>query len=347
VITTTVDPVTDPRWHRLVSSRPTTLFHSPAWLGVIAATYGLPVRATLALDDAGEAVAGLPYVTVRDFMDRRTVSVPFSDFCDPLVADHAQWRTLIDGLLEDPHRIDLRCLHNDIPLQDDRFGIVDRALWHAVDVRRDEEATWTSLPSSARRALRRARKAGVEVRTATDASDLRAFHALHVGVRKHKYGLLAQPYSFLEHIWEAFLDSDDGALLLATIDGQIVAGVMFLEWQDVLYYKLNASDTAYLDARPNDLVLWEGIRHAHKRGLSQLDFGLTDGDQEGLIRYKRKYASQEKTVTLLRHQPAGLPSPQDQMARKALRDVTRLLTDARVPDAVTAEAGAALYRYFI
>jgi CelD/BcsL family acetyltransferase involved in cellulose biosynthesis len=347
VSTTIVDPVTDPRWQRLVTSRPTTLFHSPEWLGVIAATYDLPVRAAVALDDAGQSFAGLPYVTVQDFMDRRTVSVPFSDFCDPLVGDLTQWRTLIDGLLEDPHRMDLRCLHNKIPLDDDRFAVVDRALWHAVDVRRDEEVAWTALPSSARRALRRARKAGVEVRTATDESDLRAFHALHVGVRKHKYGLLAQPYSFMEHIWEAFVEDDNGALLLATIDEQIVAGVMFLEWQGILYYKFNASDAAHLDLRPNDLLLWEGMRHARKRGLSQLDFGLTDGDQDGLIRYKRKYASQEKTVHLLRHEPHGLPTPADQMARQTLRDVTRLLTDARVPDDVTGEAGAALYRYFI
>ncbi len=343
---TTVDPVSDPLWRQLVTGRETTLFHSPDWLGVLARTYGFPVQARVILDDAGLPVAGMPYVTVRDFMDRRT-SLPFSDFCDPLVSDDDQWRALVDGLLLEPQRVDLRCLHTDVPLRDDRFTVVDRALWHAIDVRRDEDAIWTDLPGSARRALRRARSAGVEIKVAQDEADLRAFYELHVRVRKYKYGLLAQPYDFMKAIWDVFVAADHGALLLAVIDGQVAAGVMFLEWQDLLYYKFNASAATHLDARPNDLVLWEGMRHAQKRGLGRVDLGLTDGDQEGLIRYKRKYASEEKTITLLRHQPPGLPSDNDQLARGMLRDMTRLLTDESVPDTVSAQAGDVLYRYFI
>jgi CelD/BcsL family acetyltransferase involved in cellulose biosynthesis len=346
VSVTTVDPVIDPLWRQLVTGRETTLFHSPEWLAVLANTYGFGLQARILLDDAERPIAGMPYVAVRDFMDPRAC-LPFSDFCDPLVSDADQWRALVDGLLDEPQRIDLRCLHTDIPLGDERFTIVDRALWHAIDVRRDEDTIWTDLPGSARRALRRARSAGVDVTVAQDESDLRAFYELHVRVRKYKYGLLAQPYDFMKAIWDGFVCADRGALLLAKIDEQVVAGVMFLEWQDVLYYKFNASDAAHLDARPNDLVLWEGMRHAQKRGLGRVDLGLTDGDQEGLIRYKRKYASEEKTVTLLRHQPSGRPSERDQMARGMLSDLTRLLTDASVPDTVSAQAGDVLYRYFI
>jgi hypothetical protein len=347
VNTTTVDPVIDPRWKQLVTRRDTTLFHSPRWLGVVADTYDFPLRATVVLDETGRPTAGMPVVTVRDFMDQRAVSLPFSDFCDPLVRDDDEWRAVTDGLFDEQQRIDLRCLHNDVPLRDERFKVVDRALWHAIDVRRDEDVIWSDLPSSARRALRRARSASVEIRAAQDEADLRAFYDLHVGVRKYKYHLLAQPYAFMRHIWRAFVEADQGVLLLATIDERVVAGVMFLEWQDVLYYKFNASDAAHLDARPNDLLLWEGMRYARTRGLTSVDFGLTDGEQEGLARYKRKYASEEKTVTLLRHQPPGHPTDADRMARAMLRDVTRLLTDASVPDAVSADAGTALYRYFI
>ena len=347
MITTSVDPITDPRWRQLVTQRATTLFHSTSWLGVLAGTYDFPVRATLVLDDVGRPTAGMAHVTIQDFMDARINSVPFSDFCDPLVSDYEQWRTLVDVLLDGRRRVDLRCLHNEVPLRDDRFSVVDRALWHAIDVRRDEDAIWTALPSSARRALRRARQAGVDVRVAQNESDLQAFYDLHVQVRKYKYGLLAQPYAFVKNIWDTFVETDHGALLLATIGERIVAGVMFLEWQDTLYYKFNASDMAHLDVRPNDLVLWEGMRHAQKRGLDRVDFGLTDSDQDGLIRYKRKYATEEKTVTLLRHQPPGLPSDSDQLARGMLRDVSRLLTDASVPDKVSARAGEVLYRYFV
>jgi CelD/BcsL family acetyltransferase involved in cellulose biosynthesis len=342
---TVVDPITNPSWRQLVVTRPTTLFHSPEWLSVLADTYSFTVEARVIKDQQGAPVAGMPYVTMHDFMDPRT-GLPFSDFCDPLADTPHQWRALIDDLLAAPQRIDLRCLHNDIPLQDDRFTVVDRAMWHAIDVRRDEDTVWTELPGSARRALRKARSSRVEICAARDESDLRAFWELHVRVRKYKYGLLAQPFAFMRHIWDAFVRKDRGTLLLATIDGNLVAGVLFLEWQGVLYYKFNASDAAHLNARPNDLLLWEGIEFARKRGLDLVDFGLTDGDQEGLIRYKRKYATQEKPITLLRHQPADAPSAQDRMARSVLRDVTRLLTDHSVPDELSGRAGEVLYRYF-
>ena len=132
---------------------------------------------------------------------------------------------------------------------------------------------------SARRALRKARTGGVTVQPAADQDDLRAFFDLHLHVRKHKYRLLAQPYRFMEHIWKAFVAQDRGTLLLARLDGRVIAGVMFLEWQGVLYYKFNASHAAHLESRPNDLVLWEGIRHARRRGLGSIDFGLTDAEQ--------------------------------------------------------------------
>jgi CelD/BcsL family acetyltransferase involved in cellulose biosynthesis len=337
--------VTDPGWDQLTRTRPTSVFHSQRWMRALADTYGFPVRARL-LMDRREPQAGFAYVDVQDFLDRRIASLPFSDFCDPIVTTLPQWHELIDDLVDQHSRVDLRCLHNPVPTHDDRFSIVDRALWHAVDVERDEDDIWQALPGSARRALRKARDNDVAIRIAEDEGDLRAFFDLHLRVRKYKYGLLAQPYSFFEHIWEQFVESDRGALILAEIAGRTIAGCLFLEWQDTLYYKFNASDGAHLNARPNDRILWEGIRYARKRGLRRIDFGLTDADQDGLVRYKRKYATEEKTITLLRHQPSGRSSVRDHQARDMLHDVTRLFTDETVPDAVTERAADALYRYF-
>ena len=344
--TTDVDAVTDPLWERLVTAHRTTVFHSPRWLRVLADTYGFPLRARLLLDDTGAPSAGMAYATIDDFMDPRLASLPFSDFCDPVVGDAEQWRTLIDGLVAQRRRVDLRCLYNDLPLHDDRFAVVGRALWHAIGVAPDEEQMWQSLPGPARRALRKAQSTGVSVRRANTEEDLRAFYELHLRVRKYKYGLLAQPYRFFSSIWEHFLAPGHGVLLLGCVDERVVSGVLFLEWQGVLYYKFNASDLDHLAARPNDRVLWEGIRYARERGLQRVDFGLTDADQDGLVRYKRKYATEEKIITLLRHHPPGSPSARDRHARLMLRDLTRVVTDESVPDAASERAGDVLYRYF-
>jgi len=340
------DAAADPRWERLTTTQPSSVFHCQRWLRVLSDTYGFRVRAHV-LGDTDRPHAGLAYVDVRDVLDRRIVSLPFSDFCDPLAATTAQWRALVDDLLDEGCHVHLRCLHTTFPLDDDRFTVVDRALWHAIDVQRDEDEIWRDLPGSARRALRKAHGQDVTVRIAEDEADLRAFFELHLRVRKHKYGLLAQPYAFFAHIWEQFLSSDRGALILAVTDGRVIGGCLFLEWQDVLYYKFNASDHAHLAARPNDRVLWEGIRFAQKRGLQRIDLGLTDTEQDGLVRYKRKYATDEREITLLRHDVPGRPTDRDDEARGVLRDMTRLLTDPSVPDDVTEQAGDILYRYFV
>lgn len=345
--TVTVDPIDDPRWGVLLERHRSSLFHSPPWLHALRETYGFELRADLCLDAVGNATSGLVYSPVRDVMDGRVVSVPFSDYCDPLVESTDAWHALADPLVREGRRVHLRCLHAAIPLADERFAATDRARWHEVAIDPDPDRRWASLHSSARRAIRKARDAGVTVDAAEDERDLREFFELHLRVRKHKYRLLAQPYRFFQALWDGFLRHDRGALILARRDGEVVAGVLSLRWQDVLYYKFNASDPAHLDVRPNDLVVWELLRYAAERGCRALDLGLSAWDQEGLNRFKHKYATDERTIHLLRHTPAGSPSEREVEVRSLLDRLTGVFVGAQVPDQVTEEAGDALYRYFV
>ena len=143
-------------------------------------------------------------------------------------------------------------------------------------------------------------------------------------MRKYKYHLLAQPYVFLENIWKRFVATGHGALLLAEHRGEAIGGILFLHWKDTLYYKFNASAADELGYRPNDFVLWNGIQYAKARGLSYLDFGLSDLDQEGLLRYKRKYATEEKVISFLKHAPTSTAA--ERQLHGLLGKLTGLLT---------------------
>jgi len=341
-----VDPAEDPLWRDLVTRVPSSVFHAPAWLRVLRDTYGFDVKAAL-LVGGGRPVAGFVYVEVDDMMDRRIVSLPFSDFCDPLVADRNEWDRLMTPLLENhPVRVRLRCLFNELPSADPRFTQVSRAKWHAVELGTEQDLLWTQIDGSARRAIRKARARGVTVRRARERADVRSFFELHRKVRKYKYRLLPQPYRFFDAIWEHLLEPGHGVLLLAEYEGAVIGAILYLKWGRTLYYKFNASDTDQLDVRPNDLLIWEGIAYAMQEGLELLDFGLSDWDQEGLLRYKRKYATQERTITFLDHVPTGFPSSTDQRIRTLLPALTDLFVRDDVPDGVTEAAGDVLYRYF-
>lgn len=341
-----VDPTTDARWARLVTEVPSDVFHSPGWLRALSETYELPLEARVLIDEADDPVAGFVYSEIVDIMDPRIVSLPFSDFCDPLVATTAQWNAVTRGVIEEGNRVHMRCLHSDIPLAERRLSKAGQARWHAIDLARPYDEIWNGIDSSARRSVRKARKEQVEIRVGDGIDDVRAFFELHLRVRKHKYGLLAQPWRFFESIWDNLLSRDAGVLLLAIKDGRLLGGVLFLEWNGTLYYKFNASDSDQLGVRPNDLVIWEGIEHGLSRGLRRFDFGLSDWDQEGLLRYKRKYATEEKTIHFLQQLPPGAPSSRESEIRALLPRVTSLLTRPDVPDAATEQGGEVLYRYF-
>jgi len=341
-----IDPTTDPLWQDLVSRERSDVFHAPAWLRVLKETYDFELRALVAVDEEGVPSSGMAYCKIEDMMDPRIASLPFSDFCDPLVRDRDEWDCLINTLLDEEHRFNLRCLHNQVPLQDERLALVDRAKWHAIDLQRSEDDLWMGLSGSARRAIKKARREDVEIRIAREKEEIRDFFDLHLGVRKYKYELLAQPYRFFEQIWDHFLGPGKGALMIAVFEDRPIGAVLFLEWQNKLYYKFNASDPDYVDARPNDLIVWEGMKYGRARGHEYLDFGLSDWDQEGLLRYKRKFATDEKTISFLRYMPARSPSPQEKMMRALLPQITDLFVDEAVPDNITEKAGDTLYRFF-
>jgi lipid II:glycine glycyltransferase (peptidoglycan interpeptide bridge formation enzyme) len=240
----------------------------------------------------------------------------------------------------------VRCLHNNLPLGDERFSLFKEAKWHGLDLRPELDALWSAMHESTHRAIRKSQRAGLVVRPAQSEDELRAFFDMHLKIRKYKYGLLAQPYTFFQNIWRRFVETEQGFLLLALCENKIVAGDFFLMFKDTLYYKFNASLPGDLSHRPNDLLIWEGIQRGKNQGLKLLDFGLSDIDQEGLIRYKRKFGTQEKTISFLRHEPNGGPTPAEKEMRALLGKLTTRFTDQLVPDLVTERAGEDLYRLF-
>jgi CelD/BcsL family acetyltransferase involved in cellulose biosynthesis len=341
-----VDPRSDALWTKLVEEQECDAFHSPGWLRALGDTYGFEVGAYVLVDEAGQPVAGIPFGRIADIRGHRIVTLPFSDYCDPVVGNADQWQQLTEPLLQEQAPFTIRCVHNSLPLTDQRFTLVNRAHWHGMDLRPDLDALWNRLDGSARRAIRKAEKQGVVVYQAQDEADLRAFFEMHLGVRKRKYRLLAQPYRFFQNIWHHCIQEGRGALLVAAYEGHIIGGALFLEWKNRLYYKFNASAPQELAVRPNDLVIWHGIQYGKSRGHSFLDFGLSDWEQDGLVRYKRKFATEEKTISFLRYSPNGGPTREAQQVGGLLPQLTQLFTDETVPDQVTERAGDVLYRYF-
>jgi CelD/BcsL family acetyltransferase involved in cellulose biosynthesis len=342
----TIDPRSDPEWNAFIRRVDSSIFHTPMWMNVISATYGISFSAAVVVDDTGKYIAGLPYAVVDDARSRRAVLLPFSDFCDPLVDSMAEWTLLADQLISLGIPVSIRCIKSDLPMADDRFALVGKAMWHGVDVSGEPAAIRRGIHRSAKNKINKARKAGVEVRTGGAIADVRSFFDLHVRVRKYRHGLLAQPIRFFETLWRHLIETGEGTLLLADLGGEPIGAIFLLQWQDTLYYKFSAMSRKHMPLGANDLLLWHAILEAKERDLELLDLGPSDIDQPGLVDYKRKFATREAEILRLTHTPPGLDLRRTAELDQVLGAVTELLTRAETPDAVTEEAGDVLYQYF-
>ena len=342
-----INPISSPHWVQLINENNSDVFHTPDWLNVLAKTYEFNIRAKVLLNSADIPIAGLLYIEINDMLSPRIVSIPFSDYCDPIINNIDEWKKLSQKIIDKKKSISIRCLHNEIPHNDNRFKLVNKARWHGINLIPDIEELHKNMKSSSKRAIRKAQREGISIRISQSENDLRAFYEMHLNIRKKKYRLLTQSYSFFKNIWRNFIKTDQAVLMLAEHENQVIAGVLYLKWKNRLYYKFNASVTADLNLRPNDLIMWEGIKYAKENNFNYLDLGLSDWEQEGLIHYKRKYASEEKTISFLRYTPLDSSNEKDKQFRDILHQLTDLFTKDSVSNEVTEQAGDILYQYFV
>jgi CelD/BcsL family acetyltransferase involved in cellulose biosynthesis len=341
---TAVDPRTDRRWGQLAAGPLGSLFTSPPWIEAFCTTYGMVPEARVAVDPAGRTLGGFAWVPIDDMRGGRHSSLPFCDRADPFVTDEGIWKEVSADVFSAGQPLTLRCFDTAVAASDARFDQVGAAAWHGTPLAGSAEELHARLSGTARRNIRTAHRSGVRIEADTSLDGVLAFHRLHVGLRKRKYRLLAQPVAFFEAIWRAFSAADAVVTLLARCDDTVVAGAVFLVWNDTLYYKFGASSPEHLAVRPNDAIFWAGINWGLQRNLSMLDWGLSDLDQPGLVAYKRKWATTERRIVTLR--PAGSVSPGHREIDGILGELTRLLTADDVPDHITERAGELLYRYF-
>jgi hypothetical protein len=323
----------------------TSLFSSPDWIEILSRTYGIGIQASLLQNQS--VWAALLFSYISDVRGDRIVCLPFSDYCDPLVDNASLWKDVLGPLASLGVPIRLRCLRNRLAAGDPRFILSRTAKWHSTDLTRAEDELWAGLSPQARQNIRHALRSGVVVREGRRMEDAQIFYRMHSLTRKNKYRLLAQPFVFFENIFAVFGQGDNVAVLLAECDGVPIAGIVLLQFRDVLYYKFNASvDQKY---RANDLLAWHAILFGHRRALATLDFGVSETNQPGLIRYKEKFASEEREIHFYDWVPQGLGNARDARrddASEILGCVTQLLTDPAVPDEITRAASDKLYRFF-
>ena len=299
-----VDPRNDPEaWDRCISDFPdASFFHSSAWARVLCRAYGHQPFYLRFNGKLGDAHALVPLMEVRSpITGRRGIGLPFSDFCQPLIRDPAEpdlatLHVALANFARDRNWKYLE-LRGAAP---DSLGLTEKPptfLGHQLDLRVGSETLLAGCSSSVRRALRKATRAQLSASIGHSESAMREFYRLHCLTRR-RHGLPPQPYRFFQIIHEELIRQRSGFIVLASRAGseQPIAAAIFLNFNGQAVYKFGASDEREWELRPNNLVMWEGIRHLAESGAAQLHFGRTSPGQDGLRRFKLSWGSREEAI---------------------------------------------------
>jgi CelD/BcsL family acetyltransferase involved in cellulose biosynthesis len=343
-MTDKIDVGTTKEWDEAVAGSDGELFLSRRWINVLNEVFDLNIEAVVERDVDGRIVGALPFCCIDDVRGSRLAILPFSDFVSPVLTADANWDALIDPVLQISRPLVFQTTAGSPASCDERFVLDGESIRHSVTLDGDIDELMARFSQHHRRLVRKATRNGLKFRQAESIDELRAFYELHLGVRKHKYGMLAQPYRLFEALWEQFLTEDLGALVLGFDGSSVVGGCLLLEAGDTLYYKYAASHPDYRSMGVSHGAVVAAMEAGLSKGLAELDLGRSDLDQPGLVDFKRRFGATAAGLQRFRSK--------DQLFREAsemdglLTDITELMTQPTVPDHITEQAGDRLYRLF-
>ena len=292
-----VNPLETPGWDSLLAGHPGAwFFHGTAWAGVLRDTYGhVPVFA--ARFAGGQLRSLLPLMEVSSpWTGRRGVSLPFTDFCQPLKSEGEEAGELHEMALAEGRRRGwryLECRSSDEDWPGSSPSLVFYG--HKLNLGAGEEALFENLEGSVRRGIRKAAAAGLRVEFDSSLESVKTYYGLHCRTRR-RHGLPPQPFKFFANIQKRLLEPGLGFVVTALSGSRPVAAAVFFHQGRQALYKFGASDSDFQQLRPNNLVIWEGIRHCAARGCEGLHFGRTGLGHEGLRRFKLGFGAREEEI---------------------------------------------------
>jgi len=337
-----INPIEYPGWDDLLFSQPDySFFHSSHWASVLHGSYGYQPR-YFAIIDHKKLSACIPVMEIRSaFTGTRGVSLPFTDYCTPLVPATSSLDDMFHDLVHYGinagwQSIEMRGgekLPQDWPGHSSFYG-------HTLDLRIPESNIFSNIKDSTQRNIRKAQREGVTVTMSSIPDATEEFYRLNCITRK-AHGLPPQPVYFFKKIQEHVFSKGHGFIALAHHKGNTIAGAVYFIFGKRAMYKYGASDRRYLHLRPNDLVMWDAIKWFRSQEYSSLCFGRTESDNEGLRAFKNGWGAEERVI---RYALYGMKQQQFMPENPAGRNVSAAILK-RMPVPLLKFIGTALYRH--
>lgn len=283
------DPAIAGKWDQFLASSPkATPFHSTAWIRAVRDTFHYENRSLYA-EREGMILGVLPLFLVSNWIvGRCLISSPFADYGGVCAADESTADALVTrareiGLTE---RVDFLELRHKVGKIHPDFYLREQYVSFDSELAADPDVQLKSLPRDTRYMIRKAEKAGLELRPGLD--QLPEFYELFAQ-NWRRLGTPVLSREWLETLVQEFGGSAD--LVMARHNGRAVAGVFSFVFSNNLFphYSGAASDANSLAA--NNFIYWELIKRSIQQGVRRFDFGRSKKDT-GAYRFKSTWNMQ-------------------------------------------------------
>ncbi len=294
-----IDPTTLRNCDDLFLDHPSaSIFHTSAWARVLKEAYGY--RPCYFVERKNGSVQTLiPMMEVNSFITgRRGVSLPFSDYCPPLLTDGAPLDDKLPELVKHGSSstwktFELRggCLSSAEPSS--QYHI------YTLDLTAGVETLYKKVKHNVSQNLARSQKEGLTVDFAHSSGALQEFIPLNCLTRK-RHGLPPQPDSFFKRFYDHIISKELGTIGLTRYKGITIAAGVFLEFQQKVFFKYSGSNFAYQNMRPMNILYWRAIEWYCSKNYKELCLGRTELENEGLIRFKNAWSPSHSMLNYYR-----------------------------------------------
>ena len=326
----------DPEFYQ---ERVRNLFYAAPWLRVLANTYGYQFHT--AVDRSTDQF--IIFTVVEHFVGRKVISLPFSDYTEI----HSEAGARLLSAIQKQYPTLPVVLKTTLTDAAALGQPIRNAYYHRIDTQEAGQAQ-QRRSSSFKRGVKKAQRAGVKAVLKQDETALKAFYAMYHQLRIHKFNSIPQPYAFFLEIFKVFIAHDQGFILQAEHQEQVIASIVVLQHQDILYYKFGCSLEASLDMRPNNLIFDTLIGYAQQHQFKAIDLGLSGAgaSYEGLVRFKESMGGVRKDITYFRSDPPGYDGQAEKEFKRLLSSLTQVIVEQEPDVAATDRFSEFLYPFF-
>jgi serine/alanine adding enzyme len=284
-------------WDEFVSRYTDLIFYQSFWSEVLKRGLGgHPLY--FYLREGGRIVAGLPAVLFKlKIFKILYASIPYGNFIGD-TSTFLEFSSLLDTEFRKRRFDQVRVTDSPFlgPYSPAGFSSVS-AKCSLLDLRGfDKENTLENYRSEVRRAIRKAQKSGLSVTRAVSKEGAGIFNKLYASSMERNRVGTKYPRQWFYTLFDMMIEHGRADIFFARKEDHYVAGVVVIHSTSTDHYLHNGSENAFLEYRPNDLIVDHIIRDGLEKGKTFLDFMGSDPEDVSLLRFKEKWGSRSLDI---------------------------------------------------